>query len=272
MKRLAFLTLLAFGGPLRAQSIELPAAVTVPTPGLVLVAPTKVDGDAVAWFTLDPGLQLIPAELLRDSTKALGIAIQPGVYRLRAVAAKVVGGKAAISPVAECVVTVGQPGPTPPGPGPTPPDAFAKAVADAYAAETDPNKAALLKKLVTFYANAGGLLQARKIDPKDVPVWDGKHYTWDFEKEKWVPDVPKAPSGEAPKTVGELFTRYSASLHDPVNGIPHGALPKVMAVIGADLNVTLGGTAAGIDPTLAVDAGKARAAFAKYASALRGIQ
>jgi hypothetical protein len=137
MKRLTLLALalpvLGFSPPgaAHAQTLELPATLTVPRPGLVLVTPIKAEADAVLYWSLDDGLQIIPPDMLgaSNSTRAVGMALAAGTYRVQAVAAKAVNGKAALSPVQTCTVTVGTPtpGPSPgPAPGPTPdPNPFA---------------------------------------------------------------------------------------------------------------------------------------------------
>lgn len=106
--------------PAQAQSVKLPPTLAVPAPGLVTIVPESVDADDVAWVAMDAGLQLIPSSLLKNNTIACGVALQPGLYRVRAIAAKNKDGKATLSLPSECLVTVGAPGPQPPGPGPTP--------------------------------------------------------------------------------------------------------------------------------------------------------
>ncbi len=121
MKRLACLLLLLLATPAWSQSILLPPNISVPAPGIVTITPNSVDGDEIAWVGMDSGLQFIPSSLLKDSKTAVGVALQPGVYRVRAIATKVVNGRAVLSGWSECVVTVGKPGPVPPGPIPPEP-------------------------------------------------------------------------------------------------------------------------------------------------------
>jgi hypothetical protein len=146
-----------------AQSVVVPPTITVPQPGLVIVTPTSVDADSVAWLALDSGLQLIPSNLLADSKIAVGMAMQTGSYRLMVVCAKAVSGKAAISQPIIVTVVVGAPGPTPVPPTPVPPtptDPLAVAVTAAYAQETDPSKAQWVAALAKVYrqgaTTAGG--------------------------------------------------------------------------------------------------------------------
>lgn len=123
--RLAALpVLLLAGAGACAQTIELPLAYPIPAPGLVIITPTKVDADSVEWISFDAGLQLIPGSYLKDDRAALGFALQAGTYRIQAIAAKTVDGKAKQARSVVCVVTVGAvpPGPGPgPGPDPKPP-------------------------------------------------------------------------------------------------------------------------------------------------------
>lgn len=233
MKRAVAFLLLLVPATARAQSIQLPATVTVPQPGLVVVTPTTVDADCVRWFSLDPGLQLIPNNLLKSDQTAVGVAVSTGTYRLRAVAAKDVGGKAAMSPVAECVVTVGQ-GPTPPNP-PNPPDTFLQAVTAAYQKEADPKKAQYVAWLKTIYQTAGA-----KVTPG--------------------------------MTAGQLFTLLQSSIHDPTWGFPKGTIPALMKVIDDDLDITVGGKVGPIDASTPVDPAKVQAAFVKYVAALGALK
>ena len=108
-----------------------PAYVKLPAelkgePGTFIRIPAETNGTAVRWYAVDAGLQIFPAELLRDTKTAVVVALTKGRYRVLAWTA--VGGDP--SEPAVCVVVIGDappvpPGPTPPGPnppGPTPPD------------------------------------------------------------------------------------------------------------------------------------------------------
>lgn len=95
-----------------AQTVKLPAEVKA-DPGALVVIRAETDCPALQWLALDPGLQLIPADLLKDTRAAVGLAARAGRYRVLAYGAK---GDAA-SPPAVCVVAVG----AAPGPGPVPP-------------------------------------------------------------------------------------------------------------------------------------------------------
>lgn len=99
-------------------TLELPAEVKG-DPGAFVQVPAKTTGKTVQWKSIDPGLNLFPVELLKDTKTAVVTAAKPGRYRIIAVTAA--GDE--LSPFAETVVVVGEAPPTPPGPNPpTPPD------------------------------------------------------------------------------------------------------------------------------------------------------
>ena len=108
-------------GRLAAQSITLPDKVQIDTPGLVVIRATNLDADDVRWFATN-GLQTFPPDVLKPQPGVFcGFALQPGTYKIGALAAKAVGGKAVMSLPSYCTVTVGTPAPGPtPGPGPQP--------------------------------------------------------------------------------------------------------------------------------------------------------
>lgn len=111
--------LLAGGcGVVSAQVVELPKE-AAGQPGAFVTVPAKTDCASVQWLALDPGLNLFPVELLKDTRTAVVTAPAAGRYRLLAYGAK--GDKA--SPPAVCAVVIGTPPPVPPppGPGPQPP-------------------------------------------------------------------------------------------------------------------------------------------------------
>lgn len=104
-----------------AQSVTLPATVQVEQPGLVVVRATALDGDDVRWFVVGGGLQVFPPDVIAPKPGTFaGFAMKEGTYKLGALAAKCVGGKAVMSAPAYCTITVGTPTPVPPGPTPGP--------------------------------------------------------------------------------------------------------------------------------------------------------
>ncbi len=164
---LAVLSWLVFATLACCQSIHLPAALNVATPGLVVITPNDVDGDMIAWVSINPDMQLVPSNLLANSKTAIGVALKPGSYPVRALAAKAVNGSAVLSPWSECIVTVGGT-PVPPVPPvpplppvppvpplpPTPVDVLAKPMADAYTADPSATKAAQKMKIISYYQSA----------------------------------------------------------------------------------------------------------------------
>ena len=234
MKRLlALIVLLAAAASVRAQNIKLPATVNVPGPGFVIIKPDSVDADAVIYFSLDPGLSVVPPDFqLKDPTKGGFFTMANGIYRVKAVAAKAVQGKAVFSDPSDCVVTVGPPTPPPP---PPPPDAFTQAVQAAYAQETSPSKAQQAAYLASVYRGASSLL---------------------------TPGT----------TAGTLYQQLSSAIHNPTLGIPAGSLPAVSKVIGNDLDATIAGKPGPVSVNTPVPIDQARAAFAKYAAALSTLK
>lgn len=69
----------------------------------------ETDCTTVKWRVADPGLNLFPVDLLKDTKVAVVTAARPGRYRLTAVAAK---GDVPTD-IAEVIVVVGNPTPTP---------------------------------------------------------------------------------------------------------------------------------------------------------------
>jgi hypothetical protein len=141
--------------PAQAQTVEVPAEVKA-EPGMIVV-PAQTAGKEVRWYAPDPGLQVIPSSLLKDSKTAVCIALKPGRYRLVAYTALA----DVPSEPAVCVVVVGNaPGPVPPPPDPD--DSVAKdplyqKLLPVYAADVTPGKADKAKQLAAVYRNAGAV-------------------------------------------------------------------------------------------------------------------
>lgn len=116
-----------------------------------------------------------------------------------------------------------------PGPQPQPVDAFTKSLQDAYNLETDKDRAKYLANFLALFQEA-----------------------------------PVAADNPAVKTYGDLFgvlKKASLSL------LPAEALPKVRAIVTAELNAALGTNAA-----LAIDRDLTKKEFTKIAKALGGIK
>lgn len=103
---------IAFG-----QKVTLPKEVVADGPLVIVRADT--DCTALEWVVLDPGISLIPGDLLKDTKTAVVITGgKRGIFRLLAYGAKAnIASKPAI-----CYVIVGDVPPTPVPPTPVPPD------------------------------------------------------------------------------------------------------------------------------------------------------
>lgn len=180
----AILLLFTVGG--WAQEVKLPPEVKA-EPGMILVK-AETDCSTVAWWAPDGGLQVIPADLLKNTMTAVCFAIKPGRYRLVAMVAK--EGKPAY---AVTTVIVGEVPPIPPGPEPEPPGPGPK----------PPTPVSGLHVLILFESGDAGKLSAGQqgvIYGKQVRDWlnantalgpDNKTRAWRI----WDKDVDA--SGEA---------------------------------------------------------------------------
>lgn len=153
MRSLATVVLLLSAAPAWGQAVKLPAEVKGQPAAFVTVA-AEADGPQVRWRAVDPGLNLFPAHLLRDTRTAVVTAAAPGRYRLWAWTAK---GDVP-SEAAECVVVVGDaPPPVPPGPAPPAPpdDPFFATLQAAYGSDAGADKAGHKDRLASLYRQAG---------------------------------------------------------------------------------------------------------------------
>lgn len=210
MKKLAVIFLLLCVGTLSAVDLTVPVQVTG-QPGSFIQIPAKTSGTLVKWYVVDQGVNLFPTDLLKDTKTAVVVAPTAGSFRILAYTSDATGP----SDPAVCTVVVGTPPPpTPPTP-PAPTDAFTQSVQDAYAKETDPNKAKQAAWLASVYQGAPSLL---------------------------TPGI----------TAGTLLTQLSNAIHNPTLGIPKGSLPLVSKVLGDDMNAVLGtNSTAVVDPAVA---------------------
>lgn len=151
MRKLLVLTQLILCPVAFGQTVELPKEVKA-EPGLIVV-PAKTDCATLQWLALDPGLQVIPADLLKDSKTACAVALVKGKYRLLAYGAR--GDKA--SPPAITLVIIGEP--TPPVP-PDPPGPVDPLLAKLQAAYQQTPDAAKLAKYREVLAAAGNVIDS----------------------------------------------------------------------------------------------------------------
>jgi hypothetical protein len=99
-----------------APKVELPAEVAGDV-GAFIPVRSITSGEQVRWYAVTAGLNLFPADMLKDSRSTVVTAAKPGRYDL--IAWTAVDGVP--SEAAKCVVVVGNaPVPPPPGPGPGP--------------------------------------------------------------------------------------------------------------------------------------------------------
>jgi hypothetical protein len=193
-----------------------PPVVTIPATarakaGRLIKLTATTNCKNLRWINYSPDdADLIPSE---SGMSAIFSAPVAGSYRVG------VFGAAADVPteVAVCVVTVGDPAPpTPPVP-PTPTDPLATALQTAYAAETEPKKAAYVDSLASVFAGASFLLADNQ-------------------------------------PVSDLKAKLAAAIHDPTQGgLPQGAIPKVSKVITDHLSAQIG-TSGTVDKTKALTA------------------
>ncbi len=103
-------------------SITVPSTVQVDVPGLIVVRATALDADDTRWWVYGSGIQTFPPDVVAPKPGVfLGLALQPGVYKVGVICAKAIGGKAVLSIPSDVVITVGTPTPPIPPTPPTPP-------------------------------------------------------------------------------------------------------------------------------------------------------
>jgi hypothetical protein len=107
------LLLLLLPPPAAAQTLTLPDKVQAD--GSLVVVKATTDCKDLRWLVIDPGITLVPPDLLKNSLTALVVVGKTGSYRLLAVGAK---GDASV--VAMTTIVVGTPPDPGPGPGPGP--------------------------------------------------------------------------------------------------------------------------------------------------------
>ena len=210
MRTLLCALVLATIAPAAPPGLDLPKEVRGDPSAFVRV-PAKTDGRHVRWLALDPGLNLFPVELLKDSKTAVVTAARAGRYRLLAVTA---AGDEPSEPVV-CTVVIGEaptpptpPGPTPPGPtppGPTPdvsppiPAPGLRVLILEESAERGRLPAA--QSAILFSAKVRDWLRAKCVTDKDNPtgawrVWD-KDADTSGESKLWQ-DAVKRPRTSLP--------------------------------------------------------------------------
>lgn len=249
MKRASLFLVLVVAGTALAQppvrkkdapTISLPANVQAQPGTFVIVEAQNFMGDDIAWMVLDQGLSMIPTSLLARRDVAVVMGMTPGNYRLIAIAATVgPDGRASLSPIAVCVVTIGNippgpgPGPIPPGPTPGPTDPFAAPLSAAFAVDATANKAGAVRQLAAVYRT---LASTAVPDPSLATMAD----LWRVETQAGTAAVPK------------------------------GQLTTVRTALAGELSAQLGVN--GSQPLDAATRSKVAAQFNRMASLLEGLQ
>ncbi len=206
--------------PKDAPTLTLPATLTVPPGVWIIVKPTAWSGEAIQWVCPDVGMSQLPSDLLVKPDVFVAMA-PAGTYRVMAVAAGSVDGKAQLSPFAVCVVTIGTPvppGPTPPGPTPPTPvpnDPFFTLLNASYAQDTDPNKAANAKLLAAFFRQGGSLDGS---DPNLITIGNKSFATINDFFSRWDA-VVVSKLGPGPSKGGTVLTGVRKAIAAELNSV-----------------------------------------------------
>ena len=169
---------LIFAGLVFGQFLELPEKVSGRAGEFIVIRPLKVEGGAVQYFAIDPGLSVFPGDLLADKTTLVVTGNRVGKYRILAYTAK--GDKP--SPPVILSVSISRddqvdpapnpgpaPGPNPPpGPGPSPDltdiaqDPIFQTMQSLAGGLQEANQAANLAKLGAAWAKAPEMITTAK--------------------------------------------------------------------------------------------------------------
>lgn len=154
----ALLLLLVLAAPIQAQTVRLPAELKG-SPGIPIPIVAEADGVNVTWMTPDKGLVCVDGGFFGGDSKRAMLFGPQGMYRVWAITAK--GDR--VSPLAECRVTIGEPGPGPgpdPGPEPEPTDALWLPLKQAWLAEPTATRKADRDQLANLYQEGLSYLKA----------------------------------------------------------------------------------------------------------------
>lgn len=102
----------------RADSLLTLPGEVVGDEGMFIVVNATTNCSVVRWYVIDPGLSLLPPELLKDTKTAI-VSGKKGRYRLLAYTA--IGDTPSAPSITTVIVGNAPPAPVPPGPGPVPP-------------------------------------------------------------------------------------------------------------------------------------------------------
>lgn len=134
--------------------LELPKEVKAKVGDFVQI--NSKSASDVEWYIIDPGIQFLPFDLLKDKKTAILFTLNPGKYRVLAWTAK--DGKP--TPASLCVVTI-EPNDFVPTPIPVPvePTALEKRFKPFYQKDQNPNKKTQLEQLKKLFVQLQSLSQ-----------------------------------------------------------------------------------------------------------------
>ena len=203
---LSICLLLFFTIPASTQTVKLPAEVRGDPGGLTIVK-AGTDCAELRWVVLDPGLSLIPPELLKDTKTAVVMSGRAGRYRLLAYGAI----KDKVSDPAICVVVIGEmpPTPIPPDPGPLPSDPLFNQLQTVYRGIASEENHRLLKLLAAGYQQAARTARESQQPTADLMFADVRE---GFRR--------LMPSGEVVLPVRKLLEAELGKHVKPVVGMP----------------------------------------------------
>lgn len=250
MIRLWLLAVLVLAGPvpcdvagrnLMARLRADPPALTLPAqitglPGSFITVQATTPAKNVRWVVMDEGLNLFPAELLKDTHTAVVSTSVPGTYRLLAVTAA--GDEVSTPAVCRVVIQGPAPAPTPaptppaPSPGPAPPPAPAPAVKAAWAIVVIDNTARTpaLAALLTSPTLAAAL-KARGVSWRVLDVNDP--YVASKGYAKWVTAAGGAPALVLLTAEGDVIKSVKLPVDETsvLALIPNAAAPTAPAPV-----------------------------------------
>ena len=153
-----------------AAASAAPPALTIPAqtkgePGAFVRVDAVTEGKSVRWFSLDKGLSVFPADLLRDQKTTVVVGLRPGSYRIACITCLA----DELSELAIGYVVIEGADPTPPPTPPTPPDPtppadqLATDLGKAFAADADPRKVEYARLLASFYRQAAVAATSRDV-------------------------------------------------------------------------------------------------------------
>jgi hypothetical protein len=238
MKRASSLLLLfALAVPGWGQSVVLPKTLDAKAGRPIFLSPL-VDGDDLKWEIdagLDDWVAMLPPEVAKNFGQSKIFYGEKGTYTIRAWTAKVVDGKAKLSPISTCIITVdgGRPPPVP-DPPPVPTSALQRSLQAAFTLDTDTDRTAKVAALADLWGNF----------------------------------VPAAKKSGTVTTSADLMAKGAAAANIAV-GPSATTIPNVRKAIGVYLQSVLGSTSVAADEAFWT---RADTEFRNVATALKGLK